>query len=58
MKRQCARVYAEQGFPTYNFDTSIREVECIMRGDNLGSGDRFFIEVVSDGEIRHSSNAG
>ena len=51
MERQCARVYAEEGFPAYYFNASILEVECIMRHNSVGLGSRFIVRAVRDREV-------
>ena len=57
MERQCARVYTEEDFPAYNFNTSILEVECIVGCDGIGFGNRFIVRAVSDREVGHGGDA-
>ena len=58
MERQCTRVYAEQYFPACNLNTSILEVESIVRGDSVGFGSGFIVRAVSDREVGHGGDAG
>ena len=58
MERQCARMYAEENFLAYNFNTSILEVKCVVRCDSVGFGDQFTIKAVGDREVGRGGDAG